>query len=278
MKAAGDKIKIIYGVEGYYTNDVDDKLAVYGDLSGTLDDEIVIFDIETTGLSSVRDTITEIGAVIMKDGREIDRFQTFADPGMHIPESISQLTGITDEDVQGAPGQEQAVRAFLQFAGNRPIVAHNASFDVGFIYEACLRYGIDFEPGYIDTLAMARAMLPELRSHKLDVVPAGIQPSPGVGRRGHRGADLLQAHGAAAGDRHGRFPAQRLHQRSEKKQLHDPPLQAPAHHHPGPDPAGRAEPVQAHHQEPPGVLQALPHHPQEPDPGAPGGASHRLGL
>jgi DNA polymerase-3 subunit alpha (Gram-positive type) len=67
MKAAGDKIKIIYGVEGYYTNDVDDKLAVYGDLSGTLDDEIVIFDIETTGLSSVRDTITEIGAVIMKD-------------------------------------------------------------------------------------------------------------------------------------------------------------------------------------------------------------------
>ena len=170
MKAAGDKIKIIYGVEGYYTNDVDDKLAVYGDLSGTLDDEIVIFDIETTGLSSVRDTITEIGAVIMKDGREIDRFQTFADPGMHIPESISQLTGITDEDVQGAPGQEQAVRAFLQFAGNRPIVAHNASFDVGFIYEACLRYGIDFEPGYIDTLAMARAMLPELRSHKLDVV------------------------------------------------------------------------------------------------------------
>ncbi len=170
MKAAGDKIKILYGVEGYYINDVDDRLAVFGPCKGGFDEEIVVFDIETTGLSSMRDTITEIGAVIMKDGREIDRFQTFADPGVHIPQSITQLTGITDADVRGAPSQEEAVRAFLEFAGGRVLAAHNASFDIGFIYEAACRYSLPFEPRYIDTLAMSRGLLPELKSHKLNMV------------------------------------------------------------------------------------------------------------
>ncbi len=170
MKAAGDKIKILYGVEGYYINDIDDKLAVFGNLSSGFNEEIVVFDIETTGLSSARDTITEIGAVIMKEGREIARFQTFADPGCHIPANISQLTGISDSDVIGAPSQEEAVRAFLDFAGGRAIAAHNAAFDIGFIYEASCRYGIPFEPGYIDTLAIARALLPELKSHRLNIV------------------------------------------------------------------------------------------------------------
>ncbi|SHH75914.1 DNA polymerase-3 subunit alpha [Sporobacter termitidis DSM 10068] len=170
MKAAGDKIKVLYGVEGYYINDVDDKLAVFGDCAGGFEDEIVVFDIETTGLKSQSDTITEIGAVVMKDGKEIDRFQTFADPGMHIPPNITQLTGITDADVKGAPSQEEAVRAFLGFAGGRTLCAHNASFDIGFIYEACGRYGIDFEPRYIDTLAAARALLPDLKSHRLNTL------------------------------------------------------------------------------------------------------------
>ncbi len=99
MKAAGDKIKILYGVEGYYINDIDDKLAVYGNCSGVFNEEIVVFDIETTGLNSLQDTITEIGAIIMREGREIARFQTFADPGCHIPANITQLTGISDSDV-----------------------------------------------------------------------------------------------------------------------------------------------------------------------------------
>jgi DNA polymerase-3 subunit alpha (Gram-positive type) len=170
MKAAGDKIKVIYGVEGYYINDTDDRLGVFGPCEGGFDNEIVVFDIETTGLSSLKDTITEIGAVVMKNGQEIDRFQTFADPGMHIPAAITQLTGITDEDVRGAPTQEAAVRAFLEFAGGRVLCAHNASFDIGFIYEAACRYNLPFEPRYIDTLAVARALLPELKSHKLNVV------------------------------------------------------------------------------------------------------------
>jgi DNA polymerase-3 subunit alpha (Gram-positive type) len=121
-------------------------------------------------LSSLQDAITEIGAVIMKDGKEIARFQTFADPGCHIPANITQLTGISDSDVAGAPSQEEAVRAFLDFAAGRPIAAHNAAFDIGFIYEACCRYKIPFEPAYIDTLAMARGLLPELKSHRLNIV------------------------------------------------------------------------------------------------------------
>ena len=194
MKAAGDKIKILYGIEGYYINDIDDKLAVFGGCSGCFDDEIVVFDIETTGLSSLHDTITEIGAVIIKNGNEIDRFQTFADPGMHIPATITQLTGITDSDVMGAPSQEAAVRAFLAFADGRVIAAHNASFDIGFIYEACCRYDIPYEPAYIDTLAMARALLPELKSHRLNIVAAHLG-LPGFNH--HRASDDAAVTGLA---------------------------------------------------------------------------------
>jgi len=170
MKAAGDKIKILYGLEGYYINDMDDKLAVCGPVTGSLDEEIVVFDIETTGLSSQDDRITEIGAVLLRRGEEVDRYQTFVDPGCHIPAEITNLTGITDDMVRGAPGQEQAVREFLQFVGGRAVAAHNAGFDVGFIYEACQRYGIDYTPAYVDTLALARTLMPELKNHKLDTV------------------------------------------------------------------------------------------------------------
>jgi DNA polymerase-3 subunit alpha (Gram-positive type) len=174
MHAAGDKIKVIYGVEGYFVNDVDSRLAVFGNCTGTPEDEIVVFDIETTGLSTMRDAITEIGAVIMKNGVEIDRFQTFANPERPIPPTITQLTGITNEDVKDAPSQRQAVREFLEFAAGRPLAAHNASFDIGFIYEVCLRYGLDFEPQYVDTLALSRALFPDMKSHKLDIVAARL--------------------------------------------------------------------------------------------------------
>jgi DNA polymerase-3 subunit alpha (Gram-positive type) len=170
MKAAGDKIKVLYGVEGYYVNDVDDRAAVYGPVKGSLAGEIVAFDIETTGLNTEKERITEIGAVLLKDGEEMDRFQTFVDPGMPIPAEITRLTGIRNEDVAGAPGQEEAVRRLLAFADGRPLAAHNAGFDIGFIYEACERYGIPFEPAYVDTLALSRALLPDLKNHRLDTV------------------------------------------------------------------------------------------------------------
>ncbi|MBR7081366.1 MAG: PolC-type DNA polymerase III [Oscillospiraceae bacterium] len=169
MAAAGDKIKVLYGVEGYYINDVDDKLSYCGE-DMPLDSEIAVFDIETTGLDPINDAVTEIGAVIMRNGQELGRFQTFVDPERHIPASVTQLTGISDEDVSGAPKQAEAVKAFLDFVGGRPIAAHNATFDIAFISRICEENGIPFEPSYVDTMPICQGMLPEIKSHRLNVV------------------------------------------------------------------------------------------------------------
>ena len=172
MWKAGKKhgVKIIYGVECYFVNDVDGSLAVHGESDLPIDTEMVAFDIETTGLNAGSDRMTEIGAVIFAGGEIKESFNTFVDPEMHIPAEITQLTGITDNDVKGAPSEAEAMRAFLKFAGDRPIVAHNADFDTGFMASAAARSGLEFEPVYLDTLALSHALLPDLKRHKLDMV------------------------------------------------------------------------------------------------------------
>ena len=172
MWKAGEKygVKIIYGCECYFVNDLDGSLAVHGSSDRDMNDEMVAFDIETTGLNAGSDRMTEIGAVIFAGGEIKESFNTFVDPGMHIPSEITQLTGITDRDVKGAPDEAEAMRMFLEFAGARPIVAHNADFDTGFMSSACARSGIDFEPVYLDTLSLSHALLPDLKRHKLDIV------------------------------------------------------------------------------------------------------------
>ena len=169
---AGEKagIKIIYGLEGYYINDVDEKLALHGRSDAPLSTEFVAFDIECTGLRADRDRMTEIGAVIFGPDGEGERFNTFVDPGMPIPDEIVRLTGITDEMVAGAPSEGEALRALLDFCGDRPLVAHNADFDIGFLSAAAERCGIDFRPVYLDTLVLAQTLMPHMRSHKLDAV------------------------------------------------------------------------------------------------------------
>jgi DNA polymerase-3 subunit alpha (Gram-positive type) len=166
----GLDIKVIYGLEGYYVNDLDSTLAFHGSSDAPIDGEYVAFDIETTGLDWKTERITEIGAVVMKDGKELERFQTFVQPGKPIPPEITKLTGITDADVADAPDEAAAVADFLRFAGARPLVAHNAVFDVGFISAACARSGLAFSPDYIDTVIISRALLPTLKRHNLDVV------------------------------------------------------------------------------------------------------------
>ena len=170
--AAGDKIKVLYGIEGYYTNDVDSRPGVYGDYTGT--PEIVAFDIETTGLSSQRDKITEIAAVTIRDGEIIEEFHTYANPGMKIPAQITTLTGITDETVKDAPSQAEAVRAFLDFTAGRVLCAHNASFDLGFIAECCEDNGMEFSPVCFDTLELSRALMPGIYNHKLPTVAEAL--------------------------------------------------------------------------------------------------------
>ena len=168
--AAKGKIKILYGVEGYYVNDLDDRVAVHGGQEQDFDDEIVCFDIETTGLKVQREAITEIGAVVLKNGQITDKFQTFVNPGRRLTPEIIGLTGITDAMLEDAPPPEEALAAFLRFVDGRPLAAHNAEFDIGFIRAGCRRAELDFDPTYVDTLILAQNLLPELHKYKLDIV------------------------------------------------------------------------------------------------------------
>lgn len=161
--------KLIFGMEGYLVDDT--ARASFGHSSSAISftkDEFIIFDIETTGLSATSCAITEIAAVKYRAGEEVDSFETYADPGRHIPEEITKLTGITDEMVKGAPSQAEAVRAFLDFADGSMLVAHNASFDIGFIRVAAERASLPFCNPYLDTLALSRYLNPELKRHRLD--------------------------------------------------------------------------------------------------------------
>ena len=161
---------MLYGVEAYFINDVDDRVVVHGDKEQDFTGDIVCFDIETTGLDKRRDVITEIGAVVLRNGEVVEQFSTFADPERPLTREITELTGITDEMLRGAPSQAEAINAFLDFVGERPLAAHNAEFDMGFIAEGCRRMGRPFDSTSIDTLILAQNLLPELGKHKLDIV------------------------------------------------------------------------------------------------------------
>ena len=172
MWKAGKKegVKIIYGMEAYYLNDMDGNSAVIGKSSLPLDTEFVAFDIETTGLNAQTDRMTEIGAIRFSGGEIMETFNTFVDPQRHIPADITNLTGIRDSDVAGAPLEKEAMQRFMDFVGDRPIIAHNAHFDVGFMTAAARRNGLRFTPVFLDTLALSQALCPELKRFKLDIV------------------------------------------------------------------------------------------------------------
>ena len=171
-KVAGtdQNIKILYGCEGYYVNDVDDRIAVHGDGDFSFDEEYVAFDLETTGLSSLHDTIIEIGAAIMKGNEVLSTFQTFVDPHRPLQPKIVDLTGINDQMLAGQPDISEAMPKFLEYVGNRPLCAHNADFDIGFVTAACEKLGLPFHPTYVDTLILAQNLMPELGKYKLNIV------------------------------------------------------------------------------------------------------------
>ena len=173
--AGEGKIKILYGCEGYFVNNIDDRIAIHGHQDIGFSDEIVCFDIETTGLKVTQEAITEIGAVRLRNGEIVETFQTFVDPERRLTPEIIGLTGITDEMLRGAPKLKDALTAFLAFAGNAPLAAHNAEFDISFIRTGCRKCGIPFEPTYIDTLILAQNLLPGLGKYKLDIVADHLQ-------------------------------------------------------------------------------------------------------
>lgn len=161
--------KVLYGIEAYEVNN-DENIFVGVD-KRKLSDELIVFDLETTGTSSSNDKIIEIGAVKLRNLEIVDRFDTFVNPHCEITEFISNLTNITDKMVENAPDENEALKHFIDFCGENPVlIAHNSKFDTSFINAAVNRCGFEFKYSQIDTVPMARAMLPELKNHKLNNV------------------------------------------------------------------------------------------------------------
>ena len=176
--SAGKKngVKILYGLEAYFINDMDDRLVVNGASTEPLDGSFVVFDVETTGLHARHgDRLTEIGAVKLVNGEIVDSFNTFVNPEQLLKREIVNLTGITDEDLVGAPNEKEALEHFLAFAGDAPLVGHNVLFDVGFLYEAGKRCGIEIPNAAVDTLPLAQNLLPKLSKYKLDVIASFLR-------------------------------------------------------------------------------------------------------
>ncbi len=159
-KATG--VKALFGVEGYLIPDTE---------SQPIDTVYTVFDIETTGLKAEQNEIIEIGAVRVENGVVTDRFQSFIDDGVTLPKNITALTGITEDMLQGAPPTRVVLERFRAFCDGTTLVAHNASFDVGFITHHGARFGITFPLPYADTLMLSRYLLhDELPNHKLDTI------------------------------------------------------------------------------------------------------------
>ena len=173
---AAEKIgqKVIWGVEAYFVNNTAG--ALFGAYNKDFDEETIVFDIETTGLSVQNCKITEIGAVKVKGGKVTEVFNTFVNPEVEIPEEIVKLTSITNEMVADAPKIKEALTSFFAFIGEEStrqgklMVAHNASFDMGFIRQAAHDCEMEFNNPYLDTVALSRYLNPDLKKHKLDTI------------------------------------------------------------------------------------------------------------
>ena len=174
-KGAGDEnpdkqdfFKILYGVEAYLVDDL--KEIVTNDRSNSLQEDFVVFDIETTGFSPVNNRIIEIGAVKVSGGSIVDHFSSFVNPQTPIPFEIEKLTGIRDDMVVDAPVIEEVLPQFLEFSRDCVLVAHNANFDMSFIQENARRQGLSWDFTYVDTVGIARVLLPNQAKHTLDAV------------------------------------------------------------------------------------------------------------
>ncbi len=169
------EFKVIYGVEAYLVDDL--KEVVVDEKGQNLDDSFVVFDIETTGFGPVKDKIIEIGAVKVVEGKIVDQFSTFINPEVSIPYEIIDLTGINDEMVMDYPTIDIILPKFLEFCQGCALVAHNASFDVSFITKKSEELGIETDYTVIDTVGLARILLPELKKYKLNVVAKALNIS-----------------------------------------------------------------------------------------------------
>lgn len=173
-KAKDEKLdfKVIYGVEAYLVDDLKD--IVVDSKGQSLDDTYVVFDIETTGFSALVDKIIEIGAVKVVNGNIVDKFSVFVNPKIPIPYRIESLTSINDEMVMDAETIDEVLPKFIEFSKGAVMVAHNADFDMSFIIHNAEELGLDFKPTYVDTVALARVLIPSIARYKLDNVAKAL--------------------------------------------------------------------------------------------------------
>ncbi len=164
--------KVIYGVEAYLVDDL--KGMVTDSQNQDLDADYVVFDLETTGFSPETNRIIEIGAVKVQNGKIVDKFSTFVNPQVPIPFRIEQLTSINDSKVIDAPVIADILPEFMKFCEGCVMVAHNADFDMSFIKKNCQRLDIPCKPTIVDTVALARVLLPNLNRFKLDTVAKAL--------------------------------------------------------------------------------------------------------
>ena len=167
-----DNIKILYGVEAYLADD--QKPVGYHLDERTFEDTLIVFDIETTGLRAHKDRFTEIGAVKIKNGKIIDRFSEFVNPGVSIPQFIQELTHITNETVKDAPPIEVVLPKFIEFCEGGILIAQNADFDMSFIIHAMGKMDIEDQFTYIDTLEIARRLFPDLKNYRLNTLAEAL--------------------------------------------------------------------------------------------------------
>ena len=130
--------------------------------------DYVCVDIETTGISPQHAQIIEIGALRVRDGEVIDTFSQLIDPGVSVPGEITSLTGITTDMVEGEPSINIVLPEFIDFAGDDLLLGHNVRFDYSFLKQNAMNLNLEFSKSGMDTLRIARAKCPELKSRSLD--------------------------------------------------------------------------------------------------------------
>lgn len=171
FRAAGGKIKIIYGLEGYYLND-GEQIACNMPKWPISKTNWVVLDFETTGFNPTTDEIIEIGAVKICNGELVDSFSVLINPGREVSQEITEFTGITNEMLEGQPTIQDMIVPLLKFIGvDSILVAHNAMFDLRFLQTALRKCG--YNPAKIpilDTMNLSRALLPDLKNHKLNTL------------------------------------------------------------------------------------------------------------
>ena len=174
-------MKIIYGVEAYLVPD--GSPVVVNDKGQDIDTTYCVLDLETTGLSAKTEKITEIGIMKVKDGKVIEDFAEFVNPEKPIPMRVQEITNITDDMVKDAPKIEEIFPKVLEFIKGTVLVAHNATFDIGFLKNIAKNLGYEFDFTYVDTLPLARKLYPELKKHKLGKIAEHLKIKVEVAHR-----------------------------------------------------------------------------------------------